>query len=238
MPYRRFPKTDTARLKSLKTLLDNNDTYAARQRFLDWQTVNSAKSLYDRLLTQSRQFLICYEAQMRNYRRLAKPQANMTLYVTHFVKVLFMSVERGEIKRAALASFYGITPDSEEEMWRQLKNADYLCGFAPKLVEGEKRRIAAGGRPIYNPTIGMVATHFDIFRDIYEQQAILNDKAGRALDVLKETRREVDSRLVEIWNAVEEHYADLPVDDRVEACRKFGLIYYYRTGEKRPNELH
>ena len=30
MPYRRLPKTDAARLKALKTLLDNNDIYTVR----------------------------------------------------------------------------------------------------------------------------------------------------------------------------------------------------------------
>lgn len=51
MPYRRLPKTDAARLKALKTLLDNNDIYTARNKFIDWKLINSAQPLHDRLLT-------------------------------------------------------------------------------------------------------------------------------------------------------------------------------------------
>lgn len=74
MPYRRFPKTDTARLRSLGVLLDNNDVYAAKSRFISMDVITQAKKLHDQLKTLSSQFLLCYEAQMRNYKRVAKPQ--------------------------------------------------------------------------------------------------------------------------------------------------------------------
>ena len=58
MPYRRLPKTDAARLKALKTLLDNNDIYTARNKFIDWKLINSAQPLHDRLLTATEQYKI------------------------------------------------------------------------------------------------------------------------------------------------------------------------------------
>ena len=44
MPYRRLPKTDAARLKALKTLLDNNDIYTVRNKFIDWKLINNAQN--------------------------------------------------------------------------------------------------------------------------------------------------------------------------------------------------
>ena len=38
--------------------------------------------------------------------------------------------------------------------------------------------------------------------------------------------------ILEIWDTVEKHYKDLPPYKRLCACQKYGLIYYYRTGEK------
>ena len=70
--------------------------------------------------------------------------------------------------------------------------------------------------------------------DIYEQQRILNDKADRALAELKALRAEIDPLIVDIWNQVEAHFADLPPETRFDECRRYGLIYYYRTGEKKP----
>lgn len=231
MPYRRFPKTDTARLASLKTLLDNNDVYASSTRFIDMTVIQRAKTLHDRLATLSSQFLLCYEAQMRGYRQIAKPQKNFMLYISHFVRVLAMAVERGEIKPDVVEQMYGV--DDVEQLLPMLRTVDEAVSAAPRIIEGEKRRIAAGGRPIYNPTVGMVATHFDIFYHVYRQQKILNDKADRALATLKELRVEVDAVIVDIWNEVEAHFASLPQDERVEQCRRYGLIYYYRKGEKR-----
>ena len=232
MPYRRFPKTDTARLKSLRTLLDNNDVYAADKRFLDMELINGAKTLYGRLKTLSNQFLVCYEAQMRNYQLVAKPQKRMVMYVCHFMRVLLMSIERGEIKQSVLKEYYGV--DDADELMRRLHVVDDAYRLTPGIVAGEKRRIAEGGRPVYNPTIGMVATHFDIFSDVYEQQRILNEKADRVLKDVKEVRAEVDKLLVEVWNGVEAHFAELPPETRFDECRRYGLIYYYRTGEKKP----
>lgn len=231
MPYRRFPKTDTARLKSLRTLIDNNDVYVAGRRFLDMSLINNAKPLYDQLKTLSSQFLMCYEAQMRNYKRMAKPQKLMTMYAVHFVRVLAMSIERGEIKPSVLTEYYGF--DNADELLRRLHSVDDASRIVPGIVEGEKKRIAAGGRPIYNPTIGMVATHYDIFIDIYEQQRILNSKAERALAAVKAVRTEVDRLIVDVWNAVEAHFADLPPETRYDECRRYGLIYYYRKGEQK-----
>ena len=56
MPYRRLPKTDAARLKALKMLLENESVYAARNRFIDWSVINRARPAYDRLLTAVQQY--------------------------------------------------------------------------------------------------------------------------------------------------------------------------------------
>ena len=177
-------------------------------------------------------FRLCYDAQMDNYRRIAKPQKRMMMYVQHFMRVLDMSIERGEIKNTALQTLYNV--DDIDETLRLLHNTDDAYRLTPAIIEGEKQRIAQGGRPIYNPTIGMVATHYDIFKDIYEQQRILNDKADRALAELKALRAEIDPLIIDIWNQVEAHFADLSPETRFDECRRYGLIYYYRTGEKKP----
>ena len=66
MPYRRLPKSDPARLKALKVLLDNNDIYTARNRFIDWKYINEAQPLYDRLLTAIQQHRVTLATQTRH----------------------------------------------------------------------------------------------------------------------------------------------------------------------------
>ena len=111
MPYRRLPNTDAARLRALKTVLDSNDIYTVRNRFIDWKTINSAQPAYDRLLTAAEQYRLSYAAQLRGAGKLDKLQRNAQMYVSHFMQVLRMAVERGEIKKQALG-LYGLDPEA------------------------------------------------------------------------------------------------------------------------------
>lgn len=231
MPYRRLPKTDAARLRALKTVLDSNDLYTVRNRFVDWQTINRARPAYDRLLTASEQYRLACSARVRGVGKIDKLQRNASMYVSHFLQVLMMAVERGEIKRSAL-KLYGM--DEGTSTLPNMKSIGGLLRWGRLAVEGEKARVKQGGRPIYNPTIGMVSTHIDIFNDCYQQQKRLKDNIERALESLKRIRPEVDDVILELWNQIEAHFKDEPPETRFDMCRKFGVVYYYRKGEYTP----
>lgn len=229
MPYRRLPNTDASRLRALKTLLDSNDIYTVRNRFIDWKTINRAQPAYDKLLTASEQYRMCYAAQLRNTGKGDKLQRNATMYVSHFLQVLMMSVERGEIKKSSL-KLYGLEEDCNA--LPNIKNVSGLLEWGRLAVEGEKARIKKGGRPIYNPTIGMVSTHLDIFRENNEQQKRLQDRTAQALENLKKIRPEVDGVLLELWNQIEANFKNEPPEVRFTECRKYGVVYYYRRKEE------
>lgn len=229
MPYRRLPNTDASRLRALKTLLDSNDIYTVRNRFIDWKTLNRAQPAYDKLLTASEQYRLCYAAQLRNTGKGDRLQRNATMYVSHFLQVLMMSVERGEIKKPSL-KLYGLEEDCNA--LPNIKNVSGLLEWGRLAVEGEKARIKKGGRPIYNPTIGMVSTHLDIFRENNEQQKRLQDRTAQALENLKKVRPEVDGVLLELWNQIEANFKNEPPEVRFKECRKYGVVYYYRRKEE------
>lgn len=233
MPYRRLPKTDAARLRALKTVLDNNEIYTARNRFISWDTINRAQPAYDRLLTAAEQYRVSYSAQLRSSGKTERLQRNTAMYVSHFLQVLMMGVERGEIKRQAL-SLYGLSEDASS--LPVFKSAASLIKLGRQTVEGEKARVKAGGRPIYNPTIGMVNTHLDIFEECYEQQKRLQERTAKAIESLRQIRPEVDSVLLDLWNQIEANFKDEPVETRLDHCRQFGVIYYYRKNEKKKIE--
>lgn len=228
MPYRRLPKTDAARLRALKTLLDNNDVYVVRNRFLDWKTLNRAQPAYDRLLTANEQYRVSSQAQIRHTAKLERLQRNATIYVSHFVQVLLMSVERGETKRQLLP-LYGLEADSTTVP--NIKMLERLLEWGEKIIAGEKERIKKGGRPIYNPSIGMVSTHLDIFREAFEQQRRLQQRTQKVVADLQAIRPEVDDILLELWNQIEKHFENEPPEVRFAECRKFGVVYYYRRHE-------
>lgn len=229
MPYRRLPKTDAARLKALKTLLQNDDIYTVRNRFINWQTLSKAQNLYNQLLTASEQYKMAYTSQTHDSQKIDKLKARATMYVSHFLQVLLMAVERGEIK-PALLKLYGM--EENATAIPNIKTTDGLLEWGKKTVEGEKARLKAGGRPIYNPTIGMVSTHLDIFAETVKRKRMLMARTQNFGKAVEKIRPETDEVLLDLWNQIEAHFADLPPEKRFNECRKLGVVYYYRRNEE------
>ena len=76
--------------------------------------------------------------------------------------------------------------------------------------------------------------HYDIFMDSYEKQKNFQFLTARSLDALASMRAEADRLILDIWNQVEKKFEEVtPNEKRLDLCRDYGLIYYYRTGEKR-----
>jgi len=228
MPYRRLPKTDLARLKALKVVLDNNDVYTAGSRIIDWKTLNKAQSVYDKLFDACQQYNISMNNQIRKSTKIAQLQRNAELYLSHFVQILYMSIERGEIKDTYM-ELYGLTPGNY--ILPNLKTCEGLIENGPKIVAGEKARIKKGGMPIYNPTIAKVAVHFEIFNEAYSNRKLLQSRTTVALGRVSALRDEVDGVIFDIWNQVEKAFVDLPPQRRFDECRKYGVVYYYRRNE-------
>lgn|SRR5574344_126224 len=228
MPYRRLPKTDAARLRALKTLLENDDVYTARNRFIDWKTLNSAKPAYEKLLTADQQYKLTLNAQTRYTQKLDKPRNMATMYVSHFLQVLLLAVERGEIKRSFLP-LYGL--EESAKSLPNIKTDSNLLEWGLKIINGEKERLKKGGRPIYNPTIGMVSTHIDIFKEAYEQQNNHLESTHKALCNIQKLRPEVDEIILNLWNQIEAHFESFPDEEKYKEGRKYGIVYYYRRKE-------
>lgn len=215
-------------MKALKTLLSNNDTYTVRDRFIDWKTINQAQPAYDKLLTAYEQYKMNLKAQTRCTSKIEKLQRNAYMFVSHFLQVLFLAVERGEIKRQLLG-LYGLETDASSVP--NLKTVDGLLDWGQKVIEGERKRLKQGGRPIYNPSIGMVSTHYDIYRDVIEKQRALVCKVNLSLEKLQQLRPQVDEILLDLWNQIEKHFENEPPETRFNHCREYGIVYYYRRHE-------
>ena len=108
-----------------------------------------------------------------------------------------------------------------------------LVEWGRKVIDGEQQRVSQGGIPIYNPTIARVKVHYDIFLDSYERQKAYQALTNRSLEGLASMRDRADELILDIWNQVENKFQEVtPNEDRLQKCRDYGLVYYYRSGEK------
>lgn len=230
MPYRRLPNTDQARIRSLETAIAkmrNNDYYAP---VLPPDLLNRADKKLGQFREAVDRYLKALEKQVE-YSRSDDYQTrlkNARMYVSHFLTVFNMCIKRGEIK-VADRLYYSI-PESSGEL-PDLSSDISVIRCCENTIRGEKERTSKGGTPIFNPTIAKVVVHYDLFRELYDRQCELRQLTDEALMVVSLMRPQVDEVILEVWNSIENYFSGLSGDKRLEACREYGLIYYYRKGE-------
>ena len=233
MPYRRLPNTDQARVRALKAAVEKGELYNVRELAISLKTLFEARNFLQRFEAAQIYYMQCYENQSRSSR---KHQANVKtarLYISHFIQVLNLAVLRDEIKMVH-KEMYGLP---EANVVPDLLSEAALVEWGKKIIEGEQRRTAQGGIPIYNPTIARVKVHYDIFLDSYGRQKNFQALTNRSLDELASMREQADKLILDIWNQVEAKFQDItPNEARLEKCRAYGLIYYYRSNEKAKEE--
>lgn len=233
MPYRRLPNTDQARVRALKSAVEKGDVYNVRDLAISLKTLFEARNFLVRFDAAQLYYIQCYQNQSKASR---KHQANVKmarLYISHFIQVLNLAVLREEIKETH-RGLYGL-PDVNN--LPDLISEAALVEWGRKIIAGEQQRNAQGGIPIYNPTIARVKVHYDIFLDSYERQKSYQSLTSRCLDELSSMRGRADELILDIWNQVEAKFQDvLPNDVCLDKCRDYGLVYYYRSGEKVKDE--
>ncbi len=231
MPYRRLPNTNQARLRSLQQAVNSGydiDLYSLAFSYKLWENAKAMLVRYQRALGESRQ---CSENQFTRNKKLQEDAKTARLYISHFIQVLNMCVQRNEIKTEA-KRLYGLEPDNFAVP--DLATDENIFEWGKKIINGEQQRLSQGGVPIYNPPIGKVRVFYDIFAEGYNYQKVLQNNTARCIENIANLNKEVDKLILEIWDEVEKKYENLPPQEKINSCREYGVIYYYRKGETVP----
>ena len=230
MPYRRLPNTDQARIRALKIAINKGDTCALSDLAISLKLLNEIRNFLLKFEAAHQYYMECYERQAKASR---KHQANVKiarLYISHFIQVLNLAVIRSEIKTQH-KEYYGL--EAYGNTIPDLNTESALLEWGKKIIDGENKRISRGGIPIYNPAIAKVRVYYDVFVESNERQKNFQSLTMRSLEAVSAMRAEADRLILDIWNQVEQKYEGVtPNAKRLDLCRDYGLVYYYRTGEK------
>ena len=230
MPYRRLPNTDLARLHALQNAIQRAQTADYTEQVLPYKVQSEAQRFltsFENVVMQSKDNYRSSVNANKQYRHIVQ---NVRMYISHFIQVLNLAVIRGEIKKEQKL-LYGLDP--HQHIVPDLTTEEYLLEWGKKIIEGEQKRMANGGFPIYNPAINKVKVHYDIFCENQRQHTFHVQNTERVHGDLEPMRAESDALIVKIWNLVEDYYKDCLPYDRLIKCQLYGVIYYYRTGEKK-----
>ena len=231
MPYRRLPNTDQARIRALNSAVRKGDIYNVYDLAVSFKTLSEAGNFLPRFETAQRYYQQCFDNQARANARHQENVKTARLYVSHFIQVLNLAAIRGEIK-GGLKELYGLSRDNNAVP--DLSNETALLEWGAKIIKGEQERLKRGGIPIYNPTIAKVTVHYDIFVEGYERQRNLQNLTNRSWESLSSMRERADEIILDIWNQVEKKFEHLAGEERLDKCRDYGVIYYYRSYEQKP----
>ncbi|MDO5664650.1 MAG: hypothetical protein Q4G63_05270 [Bacteroidia bacterium] len=228
MPYRRLPNTDLSRIKALRTAIEKASSINFQEIAISMKTLSSAKSVVDKFERLYNKHQLTFDTQVKANIAFQSKVKSARMYISHFIQVLYMSVARSEIKLEHLELYdlqdsNLIVPD--------LNSNEQLLQWGEKIINGENKRVAQGGVPIYNPSIAKVNVMYALFKENYHTQQIHQKATARTLNEVSEFRNEVDSIIFDIWEEVEKFNAELPANERLDKNREYGLIYYYRKGE-------
>lgn len=230
MPYRRLPNTDLARLHALQYALRRAQEADYTEQVLPYKMQSDIQRFlvpFENAVMQSKDNYTSKVSANKQYRHVVQ---NARMYISHFIQVLNLAVIRGEIKKEQKL-LYGLDP--HQHVVPDLTTDEYLLEWGKKIIEGEQKRMANGGFPIYNPAINKVKVHYDIFCEHQRQHMFHQQNTERVQGDLEPMREQADAIILDIWNQVEDYYKDLLPYAKMMQCQLYGVIYYYRKGERK-----
>ncbi len=234
MPYRRLPNTDQSRLRALKAAIQQEERQGYNNHVLGFKTLHDARNFLGVFEKNLLHYKMTQESKVNANKKYQQIISNARIYISHFIQVFNLSVIRGEIKKEHKL-LYQLDPEIHNVP--DLNSEQAILHWGKAIIDGENERIRKGGLPIYNPAIAKVKVHYEVFREYKATQKIHRQTTSRNLEEINHLRIKGDEIIFEIWNQVENHFKNEDSIRRIEYCKNYGLIYYYRKGEKVPQEL-
>ena len=229
MPYRRLPNTDAARLRAMteaKRRYDEADGYGLPFNARVVNEINVFIPQFERAMAEYKR---AFDGQVERNRKYQETVRQARMYVSHFIQVLNMACQRGEIVPEKKL-MYKLLPDNNAVP--DLSTETLLLEWGKNVIDGETERTRSGGAPIYNPAIGKVKVYYDLFKDAYQVKTVSRKNTDRFLTGIQSLRDKADAIILDLWNQIEAAFADQGVDAMQESARRYGVVYYLRRKER------
>ncbi len=228
MPYRRLPNTDSARRRALSKAFEKGrelPPFKLAYSQSTFQRVQTFLPTWEKAMYESKQ---AYSNQVKRNKDYIRVQKKAKLYISHFIQVVNMAIMRGDLPENERGIF-GMYADMTK--LPVLNSESDLIKWGEKLIHGENLRKGKGLSPITNPTIAVVRVRYEQFLDAYKFQKTLQKNYSRAQDYLSSIRKEADNIILNVWNEVENHFADLTDKEKRAKGEEYGLSYVFRKSE-------
>jgi hypothetical protein len=230
MPYRRLPTTDKARIRAMEAALiaagdrDSGKLAFSKTTLLE---LKGSKSNFENHL-KHHELNLKIESEKSSEYKVAFEKARM--YISHFIQVLYMNIEREELNEKVL-SFYQLNdPDRKIP---GLNTEQEILTWGERVIQGEQKRMQQGGSPIYNPSIALVKVNVENFQEAAIFQSNLQKNTLRSYEKMQKLRKETNDFISRLWNEIEQNAEALSPDYKRQHAEEYGVVYVFRRHEKK-----
>ncbi len=228
MPYRRLPNTDSSRLKALKIAYRKGKDIPPFKLAFSQSAFQRAHLFINNFEQAMNRYKKVYEIQVQHNQDYSAVAKKARLYLSHFIQVLNMAIQRGD-QKPEIRAFYEL--DDYGNRLPSLVTDKELLDWGKKIVPGETQRTSKGMSPITNPNIAIGKVWFESFEEAYKQQKMFQQNTARAQAELDALRKTADEIILCIWNEVEATFKDLSDDVKREKAKDYGVVYIFRKNE-------
>lgn len=232
MPYRRLPNTDAARIRAMREALKKGKElppFKLAYSSSSYVRLHAFLPSFENIYQLQRQSMTNQVNSNKAYQDIVKKART---YVNHFLKVMNLAVQRGDMRKDT-PEFFGMTNGNSS--LPALTSEKDVIKWGKTIIEGEANRLRSGRTPVTNPTIAVVKVHFEKFMDAWHFQKTLHKRTSDYSHQIAEMRKEADKIIVSIWNEVEESFSSMSEETKRLEAEKYGLIYVFRKSELKKN---
>lgn len=233
MPYRRLPTTDKARIRALDAALLKTESLNDDKKSVADHTIDELVQVKTNFENYLKQYELDTRIQAEKHNEYKVYLERARMYMQHYLQVLFMAIDRGEIKPEVLL-LYGLDP--ENKSLPVLNTEEEILKWGQKVIDGDQKRIQNGGSALYNPSIALVRFKIEEFKDAAIFQQNLKRNTLRSYEKIQKLRKTTNEFISRLWNEIEEK---IDTDDAAEKRNKaaeYGIVYVLRRKELK--ELH
>jgi hypothetical protein len=230
MPYRRLPTTDKARLRALEAIVKLAAKTDDSKLAFSKQTLNELSLVKTNFENTLKQYNADISTQLGKNKEYKAVMEKAVTYISHFIQVLFMTIDRGEIKEEAL-EFYGLSGANGKVP--SLNTEEEVLDWGHKIILGEQKRIQKGGSPIYTPSIALVKVKVEEFGDIAIFMQNLKRISARSFQRMKDARKSTNDFISKMWTEIEEHLENGSPKHKRQRAQEYGIVYIFRRREKK-----
>ena len=223
---RKLPNTDEGRKLAQDLAIGKKNNTAPADIVLSAKTVTRLDFLQPLFFQRMKDRDDARVAQTTATTTKDKDMAVVRTLISDFIQTFNAGVRRGLFPKED-RGYYHLDVNSDSVP--PLTSEAAVIEWGQWLIDGDPRRITAGGAPMAMPTILEVSAKYTIFMNSVHAQSTKKDAYDTAQEAVQALRPDADALILRMWNEVETAYDNESIESKRRNAREWGVVYVSTT---------